>query len=100
MYVALDPRGKNHQFLVMESGGTSQGKTLSFLINSGSSHSFFSPSTIRRLGIHPQATGRNLRISLANGSSLSTPEQVVKINFELGGFPTYQEFRVLKMGEL
>ena len=83
----------------MEIGGTSQGKTLSFLIDSGSSHSFFSPSTIKRLGMHPQTTDRNLRISLANGSSLTTLEQIVKIDFELGGFSTYQEFRVLKMGK-
>ena len=83
----------------MEIGGASQGKTLSFLLDSGSSHSFLSPSTIRRLGIHPQATGCSLRISLADGSSLSTLEQVVKIDFELGGFPTYQESRVLKMGK-
>ena len=54
---------------------------------------------MKRLGLHPQATSRNLRISLANGSSLSTQEQVVKIDFELWGFPTYQEFRVLKMAK-
>ena len=83
----------------MEIGGTSQGKTLSFLIDSGSSHSFLSPSTIKRLGLHLQYTGRNLKISLENGSNLTTPEQVVKIDFELGGFSTYQEFRVLKMGK-
>ena len=81
----------------MEIGGTSQSKNLSFLIDFGSSHSFLSPSTIKRMGLHPQATNFNLRISLANGFGLLTQEQVIKINFELGGFPTYQEFKVLKM---
>ena len=99
VYAALDPRGRNQQFSIMEIGGTSQGKTLSFLIDSGSSHSFLLLTTIKRMWLHPQATGRNLRISLAYGSSLSTREQVVKIDFELGGFPTNQEFRVLKMGK-
>ena len=74
VYAALDPKGRNQQFLVMEIGGTSQGKTLSFLIDFGSSHSFLSPSTIKRLGLHFQATGRNLRISLANGFRLTTLE--------------------------
>ena len=99
VYATLDPRGRNQQFSVMEIGGTSQGKTLSFLIDSGSSHSFLSPSTIKRLGLHTQAIGRNLRISLANGSSLTTLEQVVKIGFELRGFSTYQAFRILNMGK-
>ena len=99
VYGTLDPRGRNQQFLVMEIGGTSQGKTLSYLIDSGSSHSFLLPSTIKRLDLHPQATGRNLKISLANGSSLTTLEQIVKLNFDLGGFSTYQEFRVLKLGK-
>ena len=83
----------------MEIGGTSQGKNLSFLIDSRSSHSFLSPSTIKKLDLHPQATGCNLKISLANGSNLATLEQVVKIDFGLGGFSTYQGFRVLKMGK-
>ena len=99
VYATLDPRGRNQQFSVMEIGGTSQGKNLSFLIDSGSSYSFLSPSTIKRLDLHPQATGRNLKISLANGSNLTTLEQVVKLDFDLGGFSTYQGFRVLKLGK-
>ena len=83
----------------MEIGGTNQGKILSFLIDFGSSHFFLSPTTLKKMGLHSQAMGRNLRTSLANGLSLSTQEQVVKIDFELGGFPTNQKFRVLKMGK-
>ena len=52
-----------------------------------------------RLDLHPQATGRNLKISLENGSNLTTLEQVIKLDFDLGGFSTYQEFRVLKLGK-
>ena len=88
VYAALDPRGRNQQFLIMEIGKTSQGKILFFLIDFGSSHSFLSPTTIKIMGLHPQATGCNLRIFLENGSSLSIQEQVVKIDFELGGLPT------------
>ena len=99
VYATLDPRGRNQQFSVMEIGGTSQGKTLSFLIDSGSSHSFLLPSTIKRLDVHPPTTRRNLKISLANGSNLTTLEQVVKLDFDLRGFSTYQEFRVLKLGK-
>ena len=99
VYALLDPTGMNQQFLVMGTWGINQGKTLSFLIDFGSSHSFLSPSTIKRLGLHRQAIGRKRRVSLANGSSLTTQDQVIKINFELERFPTDQEFRVLKMGK-
>ena len=99
VYAALDPRGKNQQILVMEIERTNQGKIHSFLIDFGSSHSFLSPTTIKRMGLHPQAMGCSLIISLANGLGLSTQEQVVKIDFELGGFTTNQEFRFLKMGK-
>ena len=51
IYAALDPSGRNRQFTVLEANGEYKGNSLSFLIDSGSSHSFISPSTATRLGL-------------------------------------------------
>ena len=51
IYAALDPSGRNRQFTVLEAEGKYEGNSLAFLIDSGSSHSFISPSTAARLGL-------------------------------------------------
>ena len=53
----------------------------------------------KRLRVEEQPTGRKLRASLANGSSILIDEQVLELSFQLGGIPTSQEFRILKMGK-
>ncbi len=99
IYAALDPKGYNQQFSILEVPGNYEGKTLSFLIDSGSSHSFLSPSTIKRLHLNPKPTGHKLRVSLANGSDILTEEQTVEIPFQLSENPTRHQFRVLKLGK-
>ena len=99
VYAALDPSGYNRQFSILEVQGDYEGKTLSFLVDSGSSHSFLSPSTIKRLQLHTEPTGRKLRVSLANGSTILVDEQTVELPFQLDGNPTSHKFRVLKMGK-
>ncbi|MCO5554581.1 hypothetical protein L7F22_008111 [Adiantum nelumboides] len=99
IYAALDPRGYNRQFSILEVPGDYEGKPLSFLIDSGSSHSFLSPSTIKRLQLSPNPTGHKLRVSLANGSNITTEEQTVDISFQIDKNPTTQRFRILKLGK-
>ena len=57
------------------------------------------PSTAARLQLESRPTGRKLRASLANGTSIITDEQVLELSFQLEGNPTSQEFRILKMGK-
>ena len=99
IYATLDPSGRNCQFIVLEAEGEYEGNSLTFLIDSSSSHSFISPSTAKRLGLKAQPTGKKLRASLANGSSILAEEQVLTISFQLSGHPTTQEFQILKMGK-
>ncbi|MCO5595053.1 hypothetical protein L7F22_049090 [Adiantum nelumboides] len=99
IYAALDPRGYNQQFSILEVPGDYEGKPLSFLIDSGSSHSFLSPSTIKRLHLTNNPTGHKLRVSLANGSNITTEEQTVDISFQIDKNPTTQRFRILKLGK-
>ncbi|MCO5597053.1 hypothetical protein L7F22_051127 [Adiantum nelumboides] len=99
IYAALDPRGYNQQFSILEVPGDYEGKPLSFLIDSGSSHSFLSPSTIKRLHLTPNPTVHKLRVSLANGSNITTEEQTVDISFQIDKNPTTQRFRILKLGK-
>ena len=95
----MDPSGRNCQFTVLKVEGEYEGNSLTFLIDLGSSHSFISPSTTKRLGLKAQPTGKKLRASLANGSSILANEQVLTISFQLSGNPTTQEFTILKMGK-
>lgn len=99
IYAALDPSGKNKQFSILEAQGDYQGKPLTFLIDSGSSHSFISPTTVKRLELEPQPTGKNLRVSLASGTTLTCEEQIVELPFQLEGHSTSQPLRILKMGK-
>ena len=99
IYAALDPSGHNSQFTILETQGEYEGKHLIFLIDSQSSHSFLSLSIAKRLRVEEQPTGKKLRASLANGSSILADEQVLELSFQLGGNPTSQEFRILKMGK-
>ena len=81
IYAVLDPSGRNRQFTVLEVEGEYEGNSLTFLIDSGSSCSFISLSTPKRLGLTTQPTGKKLRASLANGSSILAEEKVLTISF-------------------
>ncbi|MCO5576110.1 hypothetical protein L7F22_029917 [Adiantum nelumboides] len=99
VYAALDPSGRNRQYSILEAQGNYQGKFLTFLIDSGSSHSFISPSTIKHLHLEPRSTGKKLQVSLASGSIVSCEEQIVELLFQLEGHSTSENLRVLKMGK-
>ena len=99
IYVALDPSGCNHQYTVLEAQGDYEGKSLTFLIDSRSSHSFISPRTAKRLRVEAHPTGKKLRASLANKSSISIDDQILDLSSWLGRNPTSQEFRILRMGK-
>ena len=99
VYAALDPSGHNRKFTILETQGEYEGKPLTFLIDLGSCHSFLSPATVKRLQLEPHHTGRKLRVSLANGTSISEEEKFVDISFQLGGHSTLQKFRIMKMGK-
>ncbi|MCO5610521.1 hypothetical protein L7F22_064760 [Adiantum nelumboides] len=99
VYAALDPSGRNRQYSILEAQGDYQGKSLTFLIDSGSSHSFISPSTVKHLHLEPQSTGKKLQVSLVSGSIVSCEEQIVELLFQLEGHSTSQSLRVLKMGK-
>ncbi|MCO5567429.1 hypothetical protein L7F22_021120 [Adiantum nelumboides] len=81
VYAALDPSGRNRQYSILEAQGDYQGKSLTFLIDSGSSHSFISPSTVKHLHLEPRSTGKKLQVSLASGLIVSCEEQIVELLF-------------------
>ncbi|MCO5556517.1 hypothetical protein L7F22_010066 [Adiantum nelumboides] len=99
VYAALDPSGRNRQYSILEAQGDYQGKSLTFLIDFGSSHSFISPSTVKHLHLEPRSTGKKLQVSLASGSIVSCEEQIVELLFQLEGHSTSQSLIVLKMGK-
>ncbi|MCO5580025.1 hypothetical protein L7F22_033891 [Adiantum nelumboides] len=99
VYAALDPSGRNRQYSILEAQGDYQSKSLTFLIDSGSSHSFISPSTVKHLHLEPRLTDKKLQVSLASGSIVSCEESIVELLFQLEGHSTSQSLRVLKMGK-
>ncbi|MCO5601287.1 hypothetical protein L7F22_055406 [Adiantum nelumboides] len=78
---ALDPSGRNRQYSILEAQGDYQDKSLTFLIDSGCSHSFIFTSTIKHLHLEPRSTGKKLQVSLASGSIVSCEEQIVELLF-------------------
>ena len=81
IYVALDPSGQNWQYSILEAQGDYEGKSLTFLIDSRSSHSFILPSIAAQLQVESRPTGRKLRASLANGTSIEIDEQDLELLF-------------------
>ena len=81
IYATLDPSGQNCQYTILEAQGDYEGKSLTFLIDSRSSHSFISPNTIKRLRVEAHPTGKKLRVSLANKSSILTNKQILELSF-------------------
>ena len=77
----------------------SLGNSFSLLVDSGSTHSFISPSMVAKLGVNPISTGKRLRASLANGTKVLIEEKIVDLKFTLEGHASSQIFRVMKMGK-
>ena len=88
IYTALDPSGCNRQYSIIKVHSDYDGKPLSFLIDSRSSHSFLSPHTTQRLQVETHPIGRKLQASLANGSTIQMDEQIVDLIFQLEGHST------------
>lgn len=99
VYAALDPSGRNCQYTILEVEGDYEGKPLTFLVNSSSSHSFISPNLAKRLNVEPRPIGKKLRVALANESMILSDENVVDLAFQLAEKPTNQCFRIMKMGK-
>ena len=95
----LNPSGCNRQYTIREAHGDYEGKPLTFVIDSRSSHLFISPSTTKRLRVEAHPMGKKLSASLANGSSILIDEQILELSFQLARNPTSQEYRILKMGK-
>ena len=51
VYAALNPNSRDHQYTVLEFKGDYEGKPLTFLINSGSLHSFISPNLTKQTNV-------------------------------------------------
>ena len=49
--------------------------------------------------MEPLPTRRKLRLSLANGTSISEEEKIVEISFQLESHSTLQKFKIMKMGK-
>ncbi|MCO5569456.1 hypothetical protein L7F22_023168 [Adiantum nelumboides] len=97
VYTTLDPSARNRHYSILEAQGNYHDKSLTFLIDSGSSHSFISPSTVKHLHLEPRSMGKKLQVSLASGSIVSCEQQIVELLFQLERHSTSQRLRVLKM---
>ncbi|KAE8675396.1 C2H2 and C2HC zinc fingers superfamily protein, putative isoform 1 [Hibiscus syriacus] len=76
--------------------GTIQGKPLNILIDSGSTHSFLTP-TWADAGIQIN-TAYPLAITVANGQQLFSSARCNKVKWEMQGHTFSHDFRLLKLG--
>lgn len=74
-----------------------EGKKFKLLIDCGATHSFISPTAIRKLNLATQLDTK-LLVELATGKKTHSSSSVKNLNFSLGNHPTRASFRVLPLG--
>ena len=97
LHAAIDNRGAQNQYAVIQTPANYQGTVFELLIDCGSTHSFLSPKCLRKLGLNQYPTN-SMTVELANGKEILSKHTVGTIEFELGGNVTSAEFRTLPVG--
>lgn len=94
---AIEHQGPNRQYAVLQTPAEYEGKEFKLLIDSGATHSFISPGTVRKLSLVTQSDSK-LTVELATGKRTHSTSSVGNLNFKLGGHMTKASFRVLPLG--
>lgn len=71
--------------------------TITILIDSGATHNFIDPTTVRQLGYVEEFT-RPLSEAVADGSKLSSDSKCSAFNWDMQGHKFVADFRLLTLG--
>ncbi|MCO5548937.1 hypothetical protein L7F22_002401 [Adiantum nelumboides] len=96
LHAAIDNLSARQQFAIIQAPGTHQGEKVEFLIDCGSTHSFLSPKCMKKLKLN-QYPANKLVVKLANGKEVLSQHTAGQIDFELGGYSTSAQFRILPL---
>ena len=88
---AIEHQGPNRQYAVLQTPAEYEGNTFHLLIDSGATHSFISPASVRKLNLQTQKDTK-LKVELATGKQTQSSTSVKNLNFTLGGTPTTASF--------
>ena len=97
LHEAIENCGAHNQYAVIQAPANHQGTVFELLIDCGSTHLFFLPKCLRKLGLSQYPTN-TMTVELANGKEVLSKHTVGTIEFELGGKITSAEFRTLLVG--
>ena len=79
IYAAIEHHGVNQQFSVLQTPAEYEGKPFTLLTDSGSTHSFLSPRSVRNLRLH-ECPDSSLTVELATGKRTKSLTTVVGIS--------------------
>ena len=97
VHAAIEHQGPNRQYTMLQTRDEYEGKAFTLLIDSGATHSFISPTCVRKL-ILPVLTKSKLSVQLATGQYAQSVTSIGELKFKLGGYQTIASFWVLPMG--
>lgn len=94
---AIKHQGPNRQYVVLQTPVEYEGIGFYLLIDSGATHSFISPASVKKMNLKPQKDTK-LTVELATGKQIQSYTSIKNLNFTLGGHQTNASFRVLPLG--
>ena len=83
---AIEHHGPNRQYAVLQTSAEYEGKPFHLLIDSGATHSFVSPASVKKLDLQTQNDTK------ATGKQTQSSTSVKNLNFTLGGNQTTASF--------
>lgn len=94
---AIEHQGPNCQYAILQTPAEYEGISFNLLIDLGATHSFVSPSLVRKLNLKPQ-NNTKLKVALATGKHTHSSHSLKNLHFKLGGHETTGSFRILPLG--
>ena len=97
VHAAIEHQGPNRQYTVLQNPAEFEGKAFTLLTDLGATHSFISPTCVRKLTL-PVLTKSKFLVKLATCQYAQSVTSIGKLKFKLGGYQTIASFRVLPLG--
>ena len=93
IYVALDNHQADHQSTIVEVGGKIAKKSISVLIDRGSTHSYVSPKVVEIFLLGNTKHNNSWLVQLATGTKRKVSEVVMECPIELNALLTKENFQ-------
>ena len=98
IYAALEDRQEDHQSMVVEVAGNIVEKSISILIDPGSTHSYIAPRVVEVCVLRKVKHRNSWLVQLANGTKRKVSEVVEKCPLVMSGLVTCVDLNFLPLG--